>query len=107
MFKGYFIGQENFKEIRDEIRNEVNHSSIRINLFERSLCDRKLEFGIFVERFYDEQRLAWRSKYSMEEMLKGQLISKCLFGIFNPPKKRTKKINFTTLELFSFIFREN
>ena len=23
---------------------------------------------------------------------KGQLISKCLFGVFNPPKKRTKTI---------------
>ena len=25
---------------------------------------------------------------------KGQLISKCLFGVFNSPKKRTKKIRF-------------
>ena len=25
---------------------------------------------------------------------KGQLISKCLFGIFNSPKKRTKKFEF-------------
>ena len=42
---------------------------------------------------------------------KGQLISKCLFGIFNFPKKRTKKFNFTTMvpqvELFSFVFWEN
>ena len=41
-------------------------------------------------------------------LYKGQLISKCLFGIFNFPKKRTKKFNFTTMvpqvELFSFIF---
>ena len=29
--------------------------------------------------------------------IKGQLISKCLFGIFNSPKKRTKKFNFTTM----------
>ena len=28
---------------------------------------------------------------------KGQLISKCLFGIFNSPKTRTKKIDFTTM----------
>ena len=28
---------------------------------------------------------------------KGQLISKCLFGIFNSPKKRTKKFNFTNM----------
>ena len=36
---------------------------------------------------------------------KGQLISKCLFGGFNSPKKRTKKFDFTTMvpqfELFS------
>ena len=41
---------------------------------------------------------------------KGQLISKCLFGIFNSPKKRTKKFNFTTkipqVDLFSFLFWE-
>ena len=42
---------------------------------------------------------------------KGQLISKCLFGIFNSPKKRTKKFDFTTMvpqvELFLFTFWEN
>ena len=42
---------------------------------------------------------------------KGQLISKCLFGIFNSPKNRTKKIDFTTMvpqvELFSFVIWEN
>ena len=42
---------------------------------------------------------------------KGQLISKCLFGIFNSPKKWTKKIIFTAMvtqvELFSFVFWEN
>ena len=41
-----------------------------LNNFERSLHDRKLEFGVFVERMYSEQRLLDRSKYSMEEMLK-------------------------------------
>ena len=39
---------------------------------------------------------------------KGQLILKCLFGIFNSPKKRTRKFNFsamvTQVNLFSFIF---
>ena len=69
-FKGYFIGQENFKEIHDEIRHEIRHSAVFLNNFERSLHDRKLEFGIFVERMYTEQRLLNRSKYSMEEMLK-------------------------------------
>ena len=42
---------------------------------------------------------------------KGQFISKCLFGIFNSPKKRMKKFNFTTMvpqvDLFSFMFWEN
>ena len=40
--------------------------------------------------------------------LKGQLISKGLFAILNSSKKRTKKIDFTTMipqmELFSFVF---
>ena len=44
-------------------------------------------------------------------LFKGQLISKCLFGIFNSPKKRAKKFDFTTMvpqvELFSFIFWES
>ena len=42
--------------------------------------------------------------------IKGQLTSKCLFGIFNSPKKRTKKFDFTTkvpqVKLFSFVFWE-
>ena len=42
---------------------------------------------------------------------KGQLISKCLFGVFNSPKKQTKKFDFTTMvtqvELFLFVFWEN
>ena len=52
-----------------------------------------------------------KSKRTSLPSLKGQLISKCLFGIFNSPKKRTKKFNFTTMvpqvELFSFVFWEN
>ena len=39
---------------------------------------------------------------------KGQSISRCLFGIFNSPKKRTKEFDFTTMvpqvKLFSFVF---
>ena len=42
---------------------------------------------------------------------KGQLISKCLFGIFDSSKKPTKKSDLTTMvppvELFSFIFWKN
>ena len=41
---------------------------------------------------------------------KGQLISKCLFGIFNSRKKQTKKFDFTTMvpqvELFWLVFWE-
>ena len=32
-----------------------------------------------------------------EFLRKGQLISKCLFGIFNCPKKQTKKLDFTAM----------
>ena len=43
-------------------------------------------------------------------MTKGQLISKRLFDIFNPPIKGTKTFDFTTMvaqvELFSFVFWE-
>ena len=35
--------------------------------------------------------------YSSNYITKGQLISKCLFGIFNSPKKWTKKFDFTTM----------
>ena len=42
---------------------------------------------------------------------KGQLISKCLFGTFNCPKKQMKIFDFTTMvpqvELFSSFFWEN
>ena len=41
---------------------------------------------------------------------KGQLISKGLFGILNSSKKRTKKIDLTTMipqvDLFSFVILE-
>ena len=40
--------------------------------------------------------------------VKGQLISKCLFGIYNSSKKQTKQFDLTTMipqvKLFSFIF---
>ena len=42
---------------------------------------------------------------------KGQLISKCLFGLFNRSKKRTKQFDLTTMipqvDLFSFVFWKN
>ena len=34
---------------------------------------------------------------AFEMITKGQLISKCLFGIFNSPKKRMKKFDFTNV----------
>ena len=44
----------------------------------------------------------------LKTVLKGQLISKFLFGIFNSPKKRTKKLDFNTMvpqvELFRSFF---
>ena len=43
-----------------------------------------------------------------QKYCKDQLISKCLFGLFNSPKKLTKKFDFTTMvpqvKLFSFVF---
>ena len=50
-------------------------------------------------------------KPTMNYLLKGQLISEEHFSILNPPKKRTKKIDFTIMipqvELFSFVFWED
>ena len=47
---------------------------------------------------------------SIKRPCKGQLISKCIFGVFNSPEKRTKKFNFTTMlpevELFLLFFLE-
>ena len=44
-------------------------------------------------------------------VFKGQLISECLFGIFNSHKKQTKKFDFITMvpkvKFISFIFWEN
>ena len=52
-----------------------------------------------------------KKKNTCDLSFKGQLILKCLFGIFNSPKKLTKKFDFTTMvpqvELFSFVFWEN
>ena len=46
-----------------------------------------------------------------DDCSKGQLISKCLFGVFNSSKKRMKKFDLTTMiplvDLFSFVFWEN
>ena len=74
-------------------------------------------FMTFILRFHEivvkHKLIANEIKESskLSNHTKGQLISKCLFGIFNSPKKQTKKFNFTTMvpqvELFSFFFWEN
>ena len=50
-------------------------------------------------------------KIELASTAKGQLISKCLFGVSNSSKKRTKKFDLTTMipqvELFLFIFWKN
>ena len=50
-------------------------------------------------------------KNFLSSLCKGQLISKCLFGVFNSPKKQTNKFDFTTvvpqIELFLFVLWEN
>jgi hypothetical protein len=44
-------------------------------------------------------------------MSKGQLITKCLFGVLNSSKKQTKKFDLTTMisqvEFFLFVFWKN
>ena len=46
-----------------------------------------------------------------QDMFKGQTILKADYGVLNSPKKRTKKIDSTTMvtqvKLFSFVFGEN
>ena len=44
----------------------------------------------------------WVSFY-LRLFCKGQLISKCLFGIFNSPNKQTKKFDLTTMDTSSRI----
>ena len=45
------------------------------------------------KKYLRDQRL-WQKSVDCAE---GQLISKCLFGSFNSPPKRTKNFNFTTV----------
>ena len=40
-------------------------------------------------------------------IIKGQLISKRLFGIINSSRKRTKQFNLTMIDLFSYVFWKN
>ena len=57
-----------------------------------------------------KKKVHLRKSFVYLSQTKGQLISKCLFGIINPTKKRAKNSTFTMLpqvELFLFIFWEN
>jgi hypothetical protein len=69
-FKGYFIGQEDFKEIREEILKEIRIGSNRLNYFETSLYKRRMEFGIFVEYKYLGRQRMCRTNYTMKEIVK-------------------------------------
>ena len=69
----------------------------------------KYFFSYFEDGLWGAQRI--HSSQFVTKLLKGQLISKCLFGILKFPQKWTKKFNFTTMEpqieLFLFAFWEN
>ena len=69
-FKGYFLGQKDYKEIHDEIKSETRFKNYFDQCFEKKLHERRLEDGVFVDRFYTEERLMCRTKYSMNHMLK-------------------------------------
>ena len=66
---------------------------------------RKIELLVAEGREFGKKFEISRTIYS-----KSLLISKGLFGILNSPKKRTKKIDFTTMipqvDVFSFVFWE-
>ena len=73
-------------------------------------------FQYFLTKFNRIDEWSWKlllSKVAQIQCckIKGQLISKGLFGILNSPKKRTKKFDLTTMipqvELFSFVFWKN
>ena len=69
-FKGYFLGQKDYKEIHDEIKSETRFKNYFDQCFEKKLHERRLEDGVCVDRFYTEERLMCRTKYSMNHMLK-------------------------------------
>ena len=80
----------------------VHLGTVNIDPNERDLCKK-----IRIAKWWG----SFKTYTAIQTSSKGQLISKGLFGIFNSPKKLTKKINFTTMvsqvELFLFVFWEN
>ena len=81
-------------------------------------CQNFLILSIKYEAFSHLKKVKYESMYVLTkkshllvENGKGQLILKCLFGIFNTPKNLMKEFDFTTMvpqvELFPFIFWEN
>ena len=75
-----------------ELKCHLCHKSFQL--------ERKLKSHIkIVHEFLNEDGQEESESNSMNnsDSAKGQLISKYLFGIFNSPKKRTKKIDFTMM----------
>ena len=63
-----------------------------------SIFSSKLLKTIFKVYWTCTMYIAQGSRHASELVTtKGQLILKCLFGIFNSPKKRMKKFDFTTM----------
>ena len=80
--------------------------------FTLNLCVMKLQHVLKVVHPKYSKIWPYFLTYTMNfDCSKGQLISKSLFGIFNSPKKRTKKFGFKNMvpqvKLFSFVFWEN
>ena len=81
--------------------DDLTHSAYKLYMSSNHIC-----------MYFHELHL---KKISFIRITKGQLISKCLFGVFNSSKKRTKTIRLevplvyhsSKVEFFSFFFWEN
>ena len=64
--------------------------------------------GFPLTLFFPGPKNSVKGGVPVQPKLKGNLTSKCLFGIFNSPKKIMKKWDFTPMvpqvELFPFVF---
>ena len=47
--------------------------------------------------------MGWYGSLTASDTDKGQLISKCLYGVFNSSKKRTKKFDYDTSGQIVFV----
>ena len=59
---------------------------------------------VFLVHPYNLKARGLLEKHWIIIISKGQLISKCLFGIFNSPKKRNKNQLYSKVELFLSVF---